>query len=224
MRRFVFHNITSHEGLRDHHQIQLPAVRQQGLQNCQGADTDRGLQRSRLHIVWSRPQKSRHREASSQGGGETHQGVFGKVSQVAPPLHPADLESALGRARGVPKDSRVLLLEGRPLVGELGRTPSQAAFSSAGAVAACIRRTSHATSGRSSSHRTAPLVRRSMRGQCSAGTRRPLSFHWLTAVLFTPSAVASAFCDPRHFAALSTGWSMAYPENINTRSLVFLEF
>jgi hypothetical protein len=42
------------------------------------------------------------------------------------------------------------------------------------------------TSGRRSSHRTSPSVNRSMTGQCSAGTWRPGSFHWLTAPLLMP--------------------------------------
>lgn len=48
---------------------------------------------------------------------------------------------------------------------------SQGTFASEHSVPACIRKTSHGTSGRSSSHRTRPLVARSIAGHFSAGTR-----------------------------------------------------
>src|SRR5690606_36048064 len=68
------------------------------------------------------------------------------------------------------------------------------------------RRHAQSTSGRRSSQRTFPSVRRSMAGQCSAGTFRPGCFHWLTAAFVTRSSPAKATCEPTIWAASSIGW------------------
>lgn len=69
------------------------------------------------------------------------------------------------------------------------------------------RRYSQSTSGRSTSHRTSPSVSRSMTGQCSAGMRRPSSFHWLTAPLVTPKWSARLCIVPERATALSNASS-----------------
>ena len=52
---------------------------------------------------------------------------------------------------------------------------------------------------------TAPPVAASIAAQCSSGTRRDGSFHWLTAALVTPRSVARAACEPVIAAAESIG-------------------
>ena len=67
-----------------------------------------------------------------------------------------------------------------------------------------LRRTDQSTSGRSSSHLTAPPVTRSMSGHRSAGVE--LLFHLLTACGETPMSFANAVCPPHAFDAFSTGF------------------
>jgi len=65
----------------------------------------------------------------------------------------------------------------------------------------CSRMYAQSTSGRSDSQRTLPPVKRSMAGQCSAGTRRPPSFHCPTAPFVTPRLSPKACIDPSSAAA-----------------------
>ncbi|CAM4378087.1 hypothetical protein COAQ111491_20505 [Comamonas aquatilis] len=68
-----------------------------------------------------------------------------------------------------------------------------------------VRARSAQSLGRKSRRVTAPLVRRSISGQCSIGVLRPSCFHCQTAALVTPSQSANAFSEPAISAAFSIG-------------------
>ncbi len=88
-----------------------------------------------------------------------------------------------------------------------------------GAHAACsrgVRRTCHSTSGRRSSQRTAPLVARSIAGQCSAGIP-PRAIQFDTADGVTLTAQARALFDPRISAAFA---SASMPTALVRRALM----